>query len=102
MTKNPLINSASALGYIILISTALNYVSHINKGKPDTMFAPIAFLSLFTFSAALMGYFFLYQPIQLYLDGKKKEATYLFTRTLLYFGIVPVVLFTLFLLGILH
>jgi len=102
MTKNPLINSASALGYVILVSIVMNYMSTINNGKPDTMFAPIAFLSLFTFSAALMGYFFLYQPIQLYLDGKKKEATNLFTRTLLYFGVVPVILFTLFLLGILR
>ena len=102
MTKNPIINSLCALGYIVLVASLLNFVSHINHGKPDTIFAPIAFLSLFNFSAALMGYFFLYQPVQLYLDGKKKEATKLFTRTLLYFGVIPVVLFTLFLLGILH
>ena len=102
MTKNPFINALSALAYIILVGTVMNFVSHTQRNKPDTIFAPIAILSLLTLSAALMGYFFLYQPMQLYLDGKKKEATSLFVRTILVFAAITVVIFTLLLSGILH
>lgn len=40
----------------------------------ETILIPIAVLSLFTLSAAIIGYLFLFQPAQMYLDGKKKEA----------------------------
>jgi hypothetical protein len=80
----------------------MNFVSHTLGNKPDTIFDPIAFLSLFTLSAASMGYFFVYQPVQLYLDGKKKAATSLFVRTLLVFAGITVVIFTLLLSGILR
>ena len=68
----------------------------------NSVVVPIAVLSLFTLSAALMGYFFLYQPVQLYLDGKKKEATSLFIRTILVFAIFTGAIFILFLSGILR
>ena len=102
MTKNPFINALCSLAYIVLVATVMNFVSHTHSNKPDTIFVPIAILSLFTLSAALMGYFFLYQPVQLYLDGKKKEATSLFVQTLFVFAGITVVIFTLFLSGILH
>src|SRR5579863_2089493 len=102
MTKNPFINALCSLAYIVLVASILNFVSHTQGNKPDTIFAPIAFLSLFTLSAALMTYFFLYQPVQLYLDGKKKEATSLFVKTILVFAAITVVIFILILSGILH
>lgn len=100
MTKNPLINSLSALGYIALVSVVMNYVSQTQSNKPDTVFAPIAFLSLFTLSAALMGYFFLYQPAQLFLDGKKKTAVDLFVKTVGIFGLFTSIFFALLLTGL--
>lgn len=102
MTKNPFINALCALAYIVLVATVMNFLSHTHSNRPDTVFAPIAILSLLTLSATLMGYFFLYQPVQLYLDGKKKQATSLFVRTILVFAGVTVVIFALFLLGIVH
>src|SRR5262245_21467677 len=81
--KNPFLNALAALAYIVLVSSVMFYITHTFNNKPDTVFAPIAMLSLLTLSASLMGYFFLYQPVMLYLDGKKKEATTLFVRTIL-------------------
>jgi hypothetical protein len=101
MTKNPIINAAAATLYIIFVASLMFYgIEHSKPG--NTVAVPIAVLSLFSLSAALMGYFFLFQPVQLYLDGKKKEATSLFVQTILVFAVITAGIFTLFLLGILR
>ncbi len=102
MTKNPFINALCASGYIILIGTVANFLSRTQSNKPDTFLAPIAFLSLFTLSAALMGYFFLFQPVMIYLDGKKKQATSLFFQTILIFAAITAGIFIILLSGIIH
>ncbi|HSW98087.1 MAG TPA: hypothetical protein VLF89_09750, partial [Candidatus Saccharimonadales bacterium] len=85
MTKNPFINAFAASLYVVLVACVMFYgTEHTNSGK--TIVVPIAVLSLLSLSAVSMGYFFLYQPVQLYLDGKKKEATTLFVRTILVFA----------------
>ncbi len=38
-------------------------------------------LSLFVLSAAMMGYFFVYQPLCLLIEGKQAEATKFFLTT---------------------
>lgn len=101
MTKNPLINAFGSLAYIVLVVSLINFVSHIQKNKPDTFLAPVAFLSLFTLSAAVMGYIFLYQPLQLYFDDKKKQAVNLFLQTLAAFAGITFIVFVLVLSGIL-
>ena len=87
MTKNPLINALSATLYISLIAFVMFYGLK-NADHSESVVIPIAMISLFTLSAAVMGYIFLSQPLQLYLDGKKKEAVNLFMRTV---GIVAVI-----------
>jgi hypothetical protein len=86
MTKNPLINALSATSYIILVVILLNYVQLTQGSKPDSAFAPVIFLSLLTFSVATMGYLIFYQPVQMLIDGKKREAVRLFGQTLAIFG----------------
>lgn len=101
MTKNPYINAAASTLYIIFVAFVMFYgTEHTKSG--NSVIVPIAVLSLFSLSAALMGYFFLYQPLQLYLDGKKKEATTLFIRTILVFAVITAGIFALFFSGILH
>jgi hypothetical protein len=56
-------------------------------GKVESIFIPIAMLSLFVFSAATMSYLFMYEPLQLFLEGKKKDAVNLFIKTLFVFAI---------------
>jgi len=38
-------------------------------------------LSLFVLSAAIMGYLFLSEPLQLFLENKKQEAVTFFAKT---------------------
>lgn len=86
MTKNPFINALAALAYIAVVATMLFYSSFFPDIEPSVLI-PIAVLSLFVFSAASMGYIFLYQPLQLFLDGEKKRAVDLFLKTLGIFAV---------------
>ena len=100
MTKNPILNALTALGYIILVAIVMFYgIKNTEHGK-DSILIPVAMLSLFSFSAAVMGYTFLSQPLQLYLDGKKKEAVKLITQTIAIFGVITALALTLLFLGI--
>lgn len=100
MTKNPFINASAGILYIIVVASIMFYgMEHAKPG--NSVIVPIAVLSLFSLSAVLMGYFFFYQPIQLYLDGKRKEATSLFVQTILVFAVITAGIFVLFLSGIL-
>lgn len=69
-------------------------------GPKDTILAPIAMISLFTLSAAMMGYLFVYQPLQLLLDGHKKQGVNLFLQTVAVFAGITVVIFLLLFLGV--
>ncbi len=97
MTKNPFINAVSASAYIILVVTIMTLVTQPLKNKPDTFFAPITVLFVLTLSVAVMAYLFFYQPLQLFIEGKKKEGVQLFVQTIGVFGaITTVVLILLF------
>src|SRR3989344_2316157 len=86
MTKNPIINALTGLLYIVFVVSLLYYAPK-SVDKIESIFIPIAMLSLFVFSAASMGYLFLYQPLQLFLEGEKKKSVDLFLKTLVAFAI---------------
>lgn len=90
MFKNPIINALSASVYIILVVTIMTFVTKPLQNKPDTFFAPITFLSLLTLSVAVMAFLFFYQPLQLFIEGKKKEAISLFIKTVGIFAAITV------------
>lgn len=100
MTKNPFLNALAAIAYIIVVASAMFYGSNSAPAE-DSVFAPITIISLFTLSAAVMGYIFLAQPVQLYLDDKKKEAVTLFTQTVGVFAGLTVLVLALFFSGVL-
>ena len=60
------------------------------RQKLDTIFAPIAVLSLLVLSVAFMGYTFFGQPILMYMEGQKCEAVELFTKSLAIFGFITI------------
>jgi len=91
MTKNPLINALSASGYIVLVVSIMNIITQTQRNKPDTTFAPIIFLSLFTLSVSIMAFIFFYQPLQLLIKGKSKEAVRLFTQTVGVFAVITII-----------
>jgi hypothetical protein len=100
MTKKPLYNALAAFLYIVGIVLLMNWAGN-NDILETSLFMPIMMLSLFTLSAAVMAYLFLYQPLMLYLEGKKEDAVNLFIKTLLIFAIMPLSIFMLYFFNIL-
>ena len=88
MTQNPLYNAILASGYIVLVVSLISTFE--GDGGPDTILVPIAMLSLFVLSAALMAYLFFYQPAMLYLAGKQQEGVVLFLKTLAIFACITI------------
>lgn len=101
MTKNPFLNAGAAFAYIITIVLVMSWGTKMVHG-PDTFMAPIAVVSLFTLSAAVMGYIFCYQPIQLYFDGKKKQGFTLFLQTTGFFGVFTIIALGLLFFGVIR
>lgn len=78
--KSPFLNAILALLYIIVVVSIMDYGTKNIPEKP-VIIVPIAVLSLFTLSAAVMGYLFLGEPLQMYLSGEKKQGVKLFLQT---------------------
>jgi len=91
MTKNPIINALGAAAYIIFIVSIMTFISQTLKNKPDTFFDPIILLSLLTLSVTVMAYLFFYQPLQFFIEGKKKQAIHLFVQTVGIFAVFTVI-----------
>lgn len=99
MSRNPFVNALSAAAYITLLVSLIFNAPKEFIPEPSIMI-PIGMLSLFVLSAALMGYFFILQPIQLLVEGKKEEATKLFLATVAAFaGITGAMVLTWLLLS---
>jgi len=99
VTKNPFINALAATLYITVVATIPFFGKQL-FGDGKSFLIPIAMLSLFTLSAAVMGYLFLYQPLLLILDGHKKDAVKLFLQTIATFAGITLVLFILLHFGV--
>lgn len=98
MTKSPYYNAAAASLYIIVVGLIMDFGSQVMPKGPRLL-APIAIISLFTLSAAVMGYLFCYTPLVLYFDGKRKAAVNLFLQTVLVFGVITMVALALLFSG---
>lgn len=88
MFKNPYVNSIIAEVYIIIVVSVINFFGKPNT--PDTFFDSVAAISLFVLSAAVMGYLFLGESLQLYLDGEKKKAISFFLKTIIGFAVITI------------
>lgn len=100
MTKNPFLNALTATLYISLVALIMDFAMR-QVPQPKSVIVPIAVVSLFTLSAAVMGYLFLYQPGQLFLEGKKKQAVNLFLQTVGVFASVTAAILLILFSGIL-
>ncbi len=88
--KNPYLYSVFAEMYIMLVALVIRLFGKPNT--PDTIFDPIVALSLFVLSAAVMGYLFLGEPLQLYLSGEKQRAVAFFMKTVLSFAVITLLI----------
>ena len=100
MSKNPIINALGASAYIILIVSVMTFVTQPLRNKPDTFFAPITALFVLTLSVTVMAFLFFYQPLQFFVEGKKKEAVNLFVKTVRTFAVITVVVLILLFSGL--
>ncbi len=100
MSKNPFLNGVVASAYIVLIVSVMNFGTKLVP-HPNTFIAPMAVVSLFTLSAAVMGYLFCYVPVTMYFDGKKKQAVSLFLQTTAVFASITALILTLLFSGVL-
>ena len=99
MTRNPFLNALTALAYISFVAMIMFYGMRM-AGPVNSVVVPIGIISLFTLSAAVMGYIFLSTPVEIYFNGHKKEAVALFLKTVLIFAIITFVTFVCIFLGI--
>jgi hypothetical protein len=86
--KTALFNSLATTGYIVLIGLFMYFGERTQIGRTNAFLAPIAFLLLFVFSAALTGFLVFGRPAIMYIDGKKKEALELLFTTLAFFFVI--------------
>jgi hypothetical protein len=100
MSSNPLINALAASAYIILVVSVMTFVTQPLRNKPDTFFAPITMLFVLTLSVAVMAYIFFYQPLQLFIEGKKQEAVNLFVKTVGIFAALTIIVLMLLFTGL--
>ncbi len=100
MTKNPVINALCASAYIILVVSVMTFVTQPLRNKPDTFFAPVTVLFVRTLSVAVMAFLFFYQPLQLFIEGKKKAAVDLFVKTIGIFAVITTVVLILLFSGL--
>lgn len=100
MFKNPFANAFAASAYIILIVGVMTFATQPLRDKPDTFFAPVIVLFVLTLSVAVMAFLFFYQPLLFFIEGKKKEAVYLFVKTVEIFAAITVVVLLLLFSGI--
>lgn len=78
----------------------MTFVIQPLKNKPDTFFAPVTVLFVLTLSVSVMAYLFFYQPLILFIEGKKKEAVNLFVKTVAFFATITVIILILLFSGL--
>lgn len=91
LVQRGFVNALGTCAYIAVLVFVMTHVVAKFSG-PDTIAAPMAFLTLFVLSAAVTGGLVLGKPILMYLDNKKKEAVELFFYTVGWLFVATVVL----------
>lgn len=84
--KKPFLNALGAALYIVVIVSIVWGIGSIFKTQNNTILAPMTMLSLFVLSAAVMGYLFLSESLQLLMEGRKQEAIVFFAKTVGFFA----------------
>ncbi|MDE2071192.1 MAG: hypothetical protein KGI70_00460 [Patescibacteria group bacterium] len=90
MSRNPLINALAASAYVSLVALG---IMHVPEKQPMlAALGPLIFLSVFVFSAGLIGYLFCMHPLLFALRGEQRAGIVLFLKTLGFFALITLVL----------
>jgi len=96
--KKPFLYAFSAASYIVIIVLVISSLSQLVP--KDTILTPMVVLGLFVLSAALMGFLFLYEPFNLYMENRKQEAVDFFGKIVAFFACFVALFVILVFLGI--
>jgi len=91
--KKPFLYALAAALYITILVISINALLPLLPQK--SIFIPMAMLSLFVLSAAVMGFLFLSEPFRLYMDNKRPEAIAFFAKIVGFFACFVVLFFIL-------
>ena len=91
MRWNPFLNAVGAAVYIWGMGLLIHHISSLHHDTPDNLVGSVAALSLLVLSAAVMGFFFFYRPVELLVENKRGEAVSFFLRTLGTFGVITLI-----------
>ena len=94
MNKNPYLNAGYAAAYIALLVSGMFFFTGGGPDEPNILY-PIIALSLLVLSVCVMSYFFMMQPLMMYLDGQKKEAVDFFVKTVATFACICAIFVTI-------
>src|SRR5512141_2737990 len=98
--KKPFLHALGAALYIVVLVLVVQIMSSVLKNQKDTIIIPMAMLSLFVLSAAVMGFLFLSEPLHLLMEHRKKEAIIYFAKITGIFAIfVAIFAISLFFVG---
>ncbi|MFA5095053.1 MAG: hypothetical protein WC447_00080 [Candidatus Paceibacterota bacterium] len=78
--KKPFFYASGAALYIVIIVFVIQVVTSVLKDQNETVIIPMTMLSLFVLSAAVMGFLFLSEPLQLLIENRKQEAITFFAK----------------------
>ncbi len=84
--KKPFYHATLAAGYITLLVNGMNLFAKPNTPDVPTVLIPMMILSLLVFSAAIMGFLFFWEPVQLFIKGEQEKALQFFGHTLGFFA----------------
>src|SRR6185295_17393679 len=84
------LNALGTVAYVTLVATIMHSAQKIFRPE-DTVFAPMAVLTLFVLSAAVTGGLVLGKPTLMYLNDQKKDAIKLFLYTIGWLAVATVI-----------
>ena len=93
MKANPFINALLASAYIIGVVSILFLTTSSVGDRDDSIFIPMAMLSLLVLSVTVMAYLFFYHPIVMLLDGERQKAVTFFLKTVGVFAVATALIF---------
>lgn len=93
--KRGVANAFAALVYIVLVAVVIRGIGWLLGSTEDGFMAPVAVLSLFVLSAAVMASLVFGKPAMLYVDGKKKDALRMLGWTIGSFAALTLCVFAL-------
>ena len=100
IAKRGVLHAVGAFIYVAAVVALISNLQKIFGERPDPEFlAPLAMISLFCFSAAVMAMLVFGKPVMLYLDGKKKEAVTMLCWTVGSFGVLTLSAFIFIAVG---